>query len=322
MKEANDMPTPNSPIKRRYYQLGWWPQNGRFDYIDETISMPIMKLQIGDFGEFLCAIPGSWFGMPPFTFGFLHVLFIFLQACFDSEVSTQAINTWFYFICCPVLIGSLFCFWKLLDSGDLSPAFKNISYLIIPCVLGPGYLAKIILGQRSAHSSRLFICCFGLSISSIQFIKVTAKRMRPVVSSADRLAFVHRRFTALQRVVVAGTSAFESFPSGDAGSAMGFSYLLYRYGCGNWAWSAVILSCFGRIFLHAHHLFDVLGACGIGFSISKLVVNYWGLDQGLGTIHVIFVLIIASVVNRILSEYLKFDIPAEFRSAVSHKARE
>ena len=82
--------------------------------------------------------------------------------------------------------------------------------------------------------------------------------------------FLEFTFIHAQNHVRAHTQ-FGIFPSGDAAGAGGFGYTAMLF-TGNPLWLLVTMAgCFGRVFLHAHHVLDVLvGAC-IGFIAAQLL---------------------------------------------------
>lgn len=299
------------------YQLGFWPQNGYLDRMDELLSMPFMKLQLGYLFEFIVSIPGTWFGIPPFVWGVLHIGLLAAACNEEQVVHPKAVSLWINLLFWPSFWVSFVWFWWMLDRKDIMPAFAIAKWIMFPCVAGIGALAATVLGERSGHASSLFMCCWFLSEAIIHVVKVTSRRMRPLVSNSDQLSRIERNYTAVRQIVMIGETAFHSFPSGDAGSAMVFSYLLHCYGYGSWVWMLTVFSCFGRIFLHAHHLLDVLAGCLISWMVSRYLVGAWGLESGLSRIHAILSLLFFISLNRFERKYIKFDVPAEFREGVS-----
>jgi len=138
--------------------------------------------------------------------------------------------------------------------------------------------------------------------------------MRPVVSFATELSAVNREIPCVQAMLVKGDTAFHSFPSGDAAGAMVFSYVLHLHGAGVWSWLLVILSCFGRVYFHAHHVSDVLIGSWCGYFCTNRIVGWFGLlDGGMNSLHTSIFMVAFASFHILARKYLSFDIPAEFK---------
>ena len=201
----------------------------------------------------------------------------------------------------------------MIRSGDIGPIFKATKILILPCTVIPTTLSALMLGKRAGHAVALVQCAWLCTEIFNHLLKILARRMRPVVALRSELADTQRHFPALQSILSIGETAFQSFPSGDAGGAMAFSYVLYRYGAGHWVWSLAFLSSFGRLFLHAHHFFDVVAGCLLCVWTSRYLVDFYGLEEGLNALHVGGWMLAFVAFHLGERKFLPFEIPAEFR---------
>ncbi|GBG32356.1 Hypothetical Protein FCC1311_085812 [Hondaea fermentalgiana] len=301
----------------RKYQLGWWPQNGALDAFDAKISLPIMTLDLGEAAEWAIAIPGTWFGMPPMAWGPLPLLVAGFAALHDPKVSSEMLWRWFGFICAPFTLGLLAFFVYYVRRGNAKIIYIITKYILIPFSVGMPLVATYGLGERSGHIVSLTLCSWILTEAVCHILKITARRMRPVVCLTDKIKDVPRALSCIQHVVTAGETAFESFPSGDAAGAIVFSVILAHLGAGPASWLCVLLSAFGRVFLHAHHIIDVTVGSLIGYFCTNYLIGVYGFQEGLGPIHTAISMITFIAFHTFCRKYFTFNIPAEFRTGKS-----
>lgn len=202
------------------------------------------------------------------------------------------------------------------NGGDIKVLFTATKYLLLPCAIFPGVLAELALGPRAGHAVCLLLCAWLWTETLCHLVKVTARRMRPVVALKSHVDTAARILVPLQTVITEGETAFQSFPSGDAAGAMVYSYLLFLLGGGPWVWLCVGLSAFGRVYLHAHHVLDVLGGSAIAYFATNHVVAAFGLEGGevggLSVLHVTAAMVGFVAFHIGCHKLLKFEVPAEF----------
>lgn len=149
----------------------------------------------------------------------------------------------------------------------------------------------------------------------VSVIKKSALRMRPVVALAPSLSSVHRHYPTMQNVLNHSLVAFESFPSGDVAGAMVFAFVLFLYGGGVWVWLLVALSALGRLYFHAHHLFDTVVGAAIAVVCTTILSSIYGLEEGMGSKHS-FASLCVFATYHLISEKSKAKsivIPEEYR---------
>jgi membrane-associated phospholipid phosphatase len=244
--------------------LGWWPGSA-LDALDNALSIPVLQLELGAL-EYLVAVPGTWFGMPPLVW-LLLPQFVGLAVCKAEEQQGHLVGhhceeeaaRGFLAVLLVATALSTVVFFHVLLRGDVHVVFTATKYILLPAAVLPPIVARYALGARAGHAVALVMCSWLATETLSHLIKITARRMRPGVALRAHLAGTSRRMPQLQRLVLAGETAFQSFPSGDAGGAFVFSYLLYLYKLEQaawWIWMPALLSSFGRVYLHAHHVID------------------------------------------------------------------
>mmetsp|Transcript_6443 Transcript_6443/g.13082 ORF Transcript_6443/g.13082 Transcript_6443/m.13082 type:complete len:356 (+) Transcript_6443:229-1296(+) len=297
----------------RKYHLGWWPQNGALDSFDAKLSLPIMKLDAGLLGEYLISIPGTWFGMPPMVWGSITLLVAGVSALSDPQVTSQSCKYYFGLLLLPSFALSLGAYLKIARDGEIKRIYIWTKYILLPFPFGIPLLAELLLGERAGHAAALALSSWFFTETVCHVFKISARRMRPVIALADKIKGVTRRLSSIQHVLTEGETAFESFPSGDAAGAAAISTVLAAYGAGPLSWLCVALSAFGRVYLHAHHVIDVVVGSLFGYACTRGLINYYGLDSGLGPFHSVGFMGLFVGFHVFCRKYLTFNIPAEFR---------
>mmetsp|Transcript_9242 Transcript_9242/g.17462 ORF Transcript_9242/g.17462 Transcript_9242/m.17462 type:complete len:243 (+) Transcript_9242:145-873(+) len=225
-------------------------------------------------------------------------------------------NLWLLLVCVPLTTVSLYLFFAMLVRGNIKSIFLTTKYLLVPASFGPTVLTQHILGPRPAHAVTLTLCSWLATELVCHLIKITARRMRPAISMASQLRGVKRCFPSLQVLVIENETAFQSFPSGDAGAAAVYSYVLVQYGY-SWCWVLFVLSAFGRVYFQAHHVLDTLIGGFLGYICTKMMIRYYGLDSGLTAFHSSVCMVLFVLFHLACRKFLRFQIPAEFRVGVS-----
>ena len=150
--------------------------------------------------------------------------------------------------------------------------------LVIPLIAGPPLVTRTLF--VSAYAPTCFVLsAWFLANSLVHAIKITSRRARPVVALEQQLKKVHRELDGIRRVAARGESGFHSFPSGDSCGAAVYSTTLYLLGARNPLVFAtpVVLSSYGRVYFHCHHLSDVLVGDLIGMMVTLWLNNRIGM---------------------------------------------
>jgi len=308
-------------VNDRQYQLGWWPQGGWLDLVDSKLSLPVLRLQLGRLEPLIC-IPGTWFGMPPYAWFVMPPLVAAYVSLpwkheEDDGIESLALLAWLGLVCLPLVVVGLIMFFKIVPSGDVKIIFVATKYLLVPSTIVPNLAAEYALGNRAGHVTTMIICSWLFTETVNHVVKVSSRRMRPVVSLRSKIQHVERVYPSLQKIILEGETAFQAFPSGDAAGAAVYSWVLFLYGAGSFAFACVVLSAFGRVYLHAHQVFDVLAGSLIGFYCTNFVAQTYGLEEGLTPLHAMAAMGSFLVFHAMCRKYIPFEIPAEFRVGTS-----
>jgi len=165
----------------------------------------------------------------------------------------------------PIILGGAITAW-LLDNGAV-PRLRAL-------VSGERDLALAASSARSLIQPLAFyLCSYMFTQVFVMVGKVFGRRMRPGVALSRELQKVPRAIPALNYLDIKGSTVFESFPSGDAAGAAVFSSALVATASWSPYYACVFagLSAFGRVYLFAHHVFDVSVGMAIAVACSKLL---------------------------------------------------
>ena len=203
--------------------------------------------------------------------------------------------------------------FKYLQQEKPGEAYMLTKKLIVPLVVVPPLFARVFF--ISAYSPICFVCsAWFLANSIVHAMKITSRRARPMVALREELKGIHRELASIPRIVGRGEGGYHSFPSGDACGATVYSTTLYLLGSRNpFVFAApVVLSSYGRIYFHCHHLSDVLVGNLIGFMITHWLNSRIGI-YGFSALHSSFFafgFIACIIIARLL---FKFEVPPEDR---------
>lgn len=256
---------------------GFFIEGGSFDKLDKKLSMPIFMLDIGPL-EYILALPGVWFGVPLTSLIWMPMVLAWAAEPtmgFPGLPHFAGYSTWLLFVCIPFFLIMLAYYTYLLRQGDHHP-FYTTSYLVplLGVVLGGTYFCSPKLGVAAPV---FYLCSYFLTQIFILVGKVRGQRLRPGVSSLKhKLSKVNRAIPTLNYLDALGYTVFESFPSGDAGGAMCFSYSLFLITNNPWSFVFAALSAFGRMYFWAHHLGDVIVAMSISACATSFLFNVVG----------------------------------------------
>lgn len=133
-------------------------------------------------------------------------------------------------------------------------------------------LAGAICRNTDADAAIAFyVSAWFYSQSTNQALKNVFWRRRPTACSClneDEGLLAPRHFPQFKEMLLDRPDCLESFPSGDAAGAGAFGYSVMLF-TGNPLWLvATLAGCFGRVFLHVHHLLDVTVGAFLGFAAA------------------------------------------------------
>eukprot|EP00462_Mataza_sp_D1_P006194 CAMPEP_0175124818 /NCGR_PEP_ID=MMETSP0087-20121206/2984_1 /TAXON_ID=136419 /ORGANISM="Unknown Unknown, Strain D1" /LENGTH=364 /DNA_ID=CAMNT_0016406611 /DNA_START=308 /DNA_END=1402 /DNA_ORIENTATION=+ len=312
--------------KHRRYKLGWWPEFGALDRWDKYVSMPIFRAELGGVFEHFMAVPGVWFGMPPSAWLVLPCYVAYFAVKLHSpEASQTATNeSWLRFVAIPITCAWGAYYFVKLRQDKLHHAYLATKQLILPSAFAPS-LAFALLGEVGSHAVSLTICCWIAAVQVTAMIKKTARRTRPVVALKPQLEHTKRIFPAMRTVLSHAHTAWESFPSGDVAGAMVFTHLLHLYGCGTWCVLLVVLSAFGRLYFHAHHLLDVAAGSLLSMASTTFVVHVYGLlpaETAMGSAHTCSFMLLFALYHILGPRFFKpLEVPEEYRRTMASSLR-
>eukprot|EP01046_Picozoa_sp_COSAG06_P021666 COSAG06_NODE_1639_length_8832_cov_33.453515_5_plen_360_part_00 len=250
------------------------------DGADKALSAPVFRLQLPWAAELALTVPGQWCGMPASALS----LFPVLIAAMATRSRALALGAG----AGAAGIGALW-FTLLLQRGVRDGTDKLVGsalgLLVVPfCTLG--FLARVGGADSAAVPAGAFVCTCYLTLQfTVALIKWATLRRRPLHCPSLALSSVHRHFqlAADCEHVGKGMGRYESFPSGDAGSAALFgTAMCLLCPADAWAasggravasatWALALSVAFGRMYFHAHHLGDCVFGAAFGHVIPQLL---------------------------------------------------
>lgn len=268
---------------------GLFPEGGTLDRLDKCLSRPFFRLSLPWPIEVGLTMPGSWFGCPLYSLGFVPVaLGALLQ---DSKRTIHA--------SVPITLASSglagigfvgvgywckLCRDSLQTGKGITTAYTLLSHkwlLLMPNMI---MFALSKLGNEAgARVAAHYMSGWFCSQLVIEVCKGLAWRLRPAIVMKDELADVPRAITELTMVVSQPSQANLSFPSGDAAGGAVFAAALYTAAPQLQGQAIAIagICALGRMYFHCHHLLDVVvGQCiGAGATIllSRCTKPSWGV---------------------------------------------
>ena len=269
------------------------------DQIDVWISTFLFRLSLPPIVEAIYSVPANFFGLVPSLA--ICPLWIAVLALEDGvgvgelpRGVQQQHSKIILLKSVTVLLTIVFLVaWALFQKG-YNAAFKNLlvkkSYYLFSILFNVGLLSYTVLQLPSddpyaASSKKAFSLATYLlflwppSLLLIIISKRWFQRVRPVVldlTSGDSHHWLkNKTFPNISYYLASKHQAKESFPSGDATSAAIFAIVLVnispRYITA--AWSILFLACTGRMYVLAHHFFDVLTGSMIAFAIYRFTTS-------------------------------------------------
>ena len=278
----------------------------KLDEIDKTISGFMFRLSLPPIVEAVYSIPANFFGLVPSLA--IFPLWIALLALEDGLVPTdeqttlslQRQHSKITLLKSTTVLSTIgfLVAWVSFQKGHmpLTKIFaQRYCYLLSIC-FNAGFLSYTLLqlpsdDRYAASSKKAFSLAIYLlflwppCMLIIVILKEFSGRMRPIVLDTTRSGdstsgrWLNKKAFPNICYFLATAQAYKSFPSGDAASATIFAILLVninpRYAIP--AWSIVVLVWTGRMYVLAHHFFDVVMG-----SIIACVIHRVASSVGLG----------------------------------------
>lgn len=176
------------------------------------------------------------------------------------------------------------------------------------------YIGWVHMGLAAALSNRpdavaavtFYVCAWFYSQLVNQSLKNTFWRRRPIASLSEaRGELAPRHFPQFKQRLRELPECLESFPSGDSAGAGAFGVSAFLF-TGNPLWLlATAAGMFGRVFIHAHHLLDVIVGASIGLGSATLLHVAIGGWQNCGVPHLICVTALSYVTHKIILPIVK-----------------
>eukprot|EP00924_Labyrinthula_sp_SR-Ha-C_P000140 maker-scaffold_39-snap-gene-2.74-mRNA-1 protein AED:0.08 eAED:0.09 QI:0/0.66/0.75/1/1/1/4/335/298 len=237
--------------------------------VDKYFTLAVAKLEIGRAEEVL-AIPGNWFGIPLLHWAICPLLAHFAKLLLTKGIRSQNTAVFGSCVAIPAVYLGLRLWNAMIESKKLDRIHVMVRDYFIPVILTPHFLTSFDPVTSFVISS--WACC---QIPTF-LLKVVVQRTRPLIALETELKDVKRveRLEQIKTTVLRGNAGTHSFPSGDAAGAASFSGALFVYfGSNPIVFLPMILSAFGRVYFHAHHVFDVAVGSSIGFSTSIIMAR-------------------------------------------------
>ena len=176
------------------------------------------------------------------------------------------------------------------------------------------YIGWIHMALAAALSNRpdaiaavtFYVCAWFYSQLINQSLKNTFWRRRPIASLSEaRGELAPRHFPQFKLRLRELPECLESFPSGDSAGAGAFGLSVYLF-TGNPLWLlATAAGMFGRVFIHAHHLLDVVVGALIGVTSTALLHVCIGGWQQCGVPHLACVTVLSYITHKIILPIVK-----------------
>lgn len=259
---------------------GFWPEGGRLDQLDKSVSRQVFRAELPWFLEVCLTIPGAWFGCP--LYALVCVPLITGMLCPQSNISFRCVAG----VC--VFCG--FVYWCLLcrrslraeEGRGVKEAFAIMSPKFMCLVPQVVYAVAFTFGEpHVARAVVQYATSWFISILVCEVFKGICWRSRPIAGPmADELWKVQRSIRDLTNVVNKPAQANLSFPSGDAAGGGVFFAIVVGASPRLTPVAAIIsiLCSAGRVYFHCHHCVDVLVGMTLGACVSTFIGSFFNLD--------------------------------------------
>lgn len=258
--------------------------------VDEAISTPIFRLALPKGIEFFVSIPANLFGSTAnLMVGPLWIALLALTETPQTRIPSYhdqfrilQLKTAAFVFTVAYLIA-----WGLFQLGNrkelLQALFYNSGVYALAYLWVVGILAITVLSLEDAPKEVFSIAVYPLvmwplvCVPMMELKKVT-RRSRPALKDIETN---EGRWTAAKAFpnitrILAKHNGDESFPSGDVAMAAMLAVPIWKLQHQRLAMAIVVSSAFGRMYVLAHHLFDVLSG------LVLTIVIHWILTHVLG----------------------------------------
>lgn len=277
---------PFTPVRA----MGCWREGSALDRADKRLSGPIFKLNLPAFAEMLFSVPGAFMGFPHAFFGPTPLaLACFADTVANPQLTMAAIGVWVF--------GMLLFYGALFGCMDLARSAK-VALLAMP-LLSLSVLANQSISSAAWTAGRMSITCSALVVAASIPLKAMSNRQRPAVSLKLQGEIAKRRCAPLVPYIqgmCTGGQSHESLPSSDSAVMASNAALLWHFWSPTTAWLSgvtailvVLLSCFFRMYIWAHHVLDVFMGGVLGALVATIALR---MDFGAQRGHVVASLLI------------------------------
>ncbi|KAG8463854.1 hypothetical protein KFE25_000022 [Diacronema lutheri] len=247
-------------------QIGLFVEGCAVDRLDKWLSYHlIFRWRLG-WLELPLAVPGTWFGTTTTSLGSAPLLIAAAAEPHNARLVLAAVV---------VFLVALVVFTLVITRR----ADRALLWWKPPVFVAASVALAKLSSPAAFHVTTFYIASWGYAVLMGSLLKTIFARRRPCISMAGCERLDDERLLPLHEHLCVGHTAIESFPSGDAiGGAVASSALyLASGGASVFVWLPLILSAYGRVYIWAHHLLDVLvgAAIGVGISCGLHALSPW-----------------------------------------------
>lgn len=238
----------------------------RLQAFDKCLSRPFFQAKLPAVLEYVCSVPGNFFGVPLFTM----IVTPNLNAAFFASKFPP--TWWCLLVALPLL--AVLALWTFVLKGHLWAI--RIFYGPTLGALSPlGGVALLMLlpdeETEARQVAQFQIAAWSAAVIPVAILKPLVARCRPCYGDGGCDAS-EKHLSVLPLLFRRDGRA--SFPSGDTAGAMAVAYPLIRCGSDGmlmFGLACVTLSCMGRMYWKAHHLGDVLAGVGLAWGACRVL---------------------------------------------------
>ena len=279
-----------------------WQEKSLIDRWDKRCSSPFFTFKLPWLFEIALTIPGSWFGATTFSLGWVGMLATVISQTQEEKLSpfdlaNHSQKVFIGIFAVVTVAATLLHFSILFNKVDRKYLWDSLPlYLLLNL-----FIPYLLFGADSWgwRGFVFYTCSWGCTQVVSQTLKYLFGRIRPCACQANK---IEPRTFDLSSHLSGGSSALESFPSGDAAGAAAFSYsMVLITGCWWWLLCAVLASV-GRMYFRAHHLLDVVAGCVLGGGMTLVLSTAIGGWQHSELIHFFVVVTFFIVTWRVIAK--------------------
>jgi len=270
---------------------GLWKEGSRLDALDKRCSSPIFHMRLSYLSELAMSVPGAFMGFPqaflgptPLTLASLTHLGLGIKI--PAGLLRATAGVW--------IVGLLAFYGGLARKFSAKAATLATIVFMTPCTATA--LSRLYHPARAAGCQSL--CSAMLTVAVCVPLKAAFHRSRPAVSLGFIKDVEQRRsgmFATYIKEMCAGGQRLDAMPSADVAIAGANAALFWRAGYPVLGAVLVAGSAFGRMYLWAHHLLDVVAGFSAGVCITE-VLRGFGWGGCLGDVAYTYLVFMASLV--------------------------